>query len=270
VSLESPNRVVTRIGGFDERPWPDVDFELTTTDTLSVSGGQVHCESQRNLDVDTSWLNFLTGFFLLVLPPLGIVFLVERIIVGSADAPDADAGAGCSAAALIPREILIPFGQKVVTSYSRVEVFAGGIVAGGSFMVIARTPEVRVSGLAQISVQEGTASVTRRYSLFTEDLRPPLQIHWSGEGFAQSPSAESTNFRFNLAGAQVGQILTRRVAAQVTDVDGLVGSGETIVRIHITPADDDDGFPPICRNKPWLPQCQEPLARLVSSRSKGS
>jgi hypothetical protein len=266
VSFESPNRVVTRVDGFDERPWPDVDFRLTTTDTLSLSSGQVQCNSEPDLDVDTSWLNFLTGLFLVLLPPLGIVFLVERIIIASVDTPDANAGAGCGAAALIPREILIPEGQKVVTSYSRLEVSSGGIFAGGSFVVIPRSPEVTIMGPSQISMVEGTVSLTRSYSLRTEDLRPPLQIAWSGNGFALSPNAQTTGFRFNLAGAQVGQVLTRRVAVRVTDADSLVGSAELIVRIHVTPEDDD--FPPVCRVKPWLPQCQEPLARAASLRRR--
>jgi hypothetical protein len=272
LSFESPNRVVTRIDGFDERPWPDVDFHLTITDTLSVSGGQVHCNSQRDLDVDTSWLNFLTGLFLIVLPPLGAVFLVERIIIASVDAPDADAGPGCAAAAMIPREILIPGREKVVPSYSRVEVSSGGIFAGGSFMVIPRTPEVAIAGPSQISVVEGTASLSRSYSLRTVDLlprdaEPSFQIAWSGEGFAVNPNAETTSFRFNLTGAQVGEVLTRRVAVRVTDADNLVASSELIVRIHVTPADEDD-FPPVCRVKPWLPQCQEPLARAARSRRR--
>lgn len=264
VSFESPNRVVTRVDGFDERPWPDVDFRLTTTDTLTLSGGQVQCDSQRDLDVDTSWLNFLTGLFLIVLPPLGIVFLVERIIIGSVDAPETNAGAGCGAAAMIPREILIPGGQKVVASYSRLEVSGGGIFAGGSFVVIPRSPEVTITGPSQLSVVEGTASLTRTYALRMEDLRPPLRIAWSGEGTALSPSAERTSFRFNLAGAPVGQVVTRRVAARVTDADGLVGTAELIVRIHVTPEDEE--FPPICRVKPWLPQCQAALARAAGAR----
>lgn len=291
VGFESPNRVVTRVDGFDERPWPDVDFRLTTTDTLSLSGEevpQVLCNSQRNLDVDTSWLNFLTGLFLIVLPPLGVVFLVERIIIASKDAPDINAGAGCGAAAMIPQEILIPDGLKVVAFYSRLEVSISGIFAGGSFETISRSPEVTIFGASQISVKEGTASLTRSYSLRTEDLRPPFhevfspnlaaritgpvalrpRIAWSGEGVALNPSGETTGFRFNLAGAQAGQVITRRVAVLVVDVDGLSGSAELIVRIHVTPADADDDFPPICRVKPWLPQCQEPLARVLSSRRR--
>ena len=299
VSFERPNKIVTRIDGFDERPWPDVDFVLTTTDTLSVASGQVRCDSERDLDVDTSWLNFLTGLFLLVLPPLGIVFLVQRIIVGSRDAPDVGAGAGGGVPAMIPQEILIPAGKKVVASYTRLDVFPGAIVAGGFFDVVDRTPEVTITGPILISVTEGAASVTRNYTLHTDDLRPPFsdvlappvlasnvaaritglggpggpqlprpRIAWSGDGVALRPRAETTGFRFNLAGAQVGQVVTRRVAVLVVDVDGLSASAELIVRIHVTPADADDDFPPICKIKPWLPQCQEPMARVGRSRRK--
>ncbi len=73
------------------------------------------------------------------------------------------------------------------------------------------------------------------------------------------------DLQLNLSGAQVGQVLTRRVAVRVTDADGLVDTAELLMRIHITPVEDDD-FPPICRVKPWLPQCQEPLERVAGLR----
>jgi hypothetical protein len=297
VTFHRPNKVVTRIEGFDERPWPDVDFVLTTTDTLSVASGQIRSDSERDLDVDTSWLNFLTGLFLLALPPLGVAFLVQRIFVGSRDAPEVDAGAGGGVPAMIPQEILIPAGKKVVASYTRLDVFPGAVVAGGFFELADRTPEVTITGPTLISVTEDSASVTRNYTLHTDDLRPPFfeelappllasnmaasitgpggpggpqrprpRIVWSGDGVALRPSAETTGFRFNLAGAQVGQVMTRRVAVLVVDVDGLSASAELIVRIHVTPADPDDDFPPICRIKPWLPQCQEPMARASRPR----
>ena len=225
-----------------------------------------------------------------MLPPLGIVFLVQRIIIGSRDAPDVDAGAGGAVPAMIPQEILIPAGLKVVASYTRLEVFPGAIVAGGFFEVVPRSPEVTIIGPLQIAVPEGTASVTRNYTLRTDDLRPPFHevlstnlaarftgtvrprpgIRWSGEGVALNPSAETTGFRFSLAGVRAGQVVTRRVAVVVVDVDGLSASAEVIVRVHVTPVQDDDGFPPICRFRPWLPQCQEPLARLASSRPGSS
>lgn len=287
--FESPDKVITEIGGFDERPWPDVSFKLTTTDTLSTSNGDLNCDSHSNLDVDTSWLNFLTGVFLFVLPPLGAVFLVERLIIASEHAPDVDAGAGCSALDLIPKEILIPGGKKVVASYDRAEVSNGGIFAGGSVDIVPRSPEVTIGGPLLVAVEEGQPFVIRVYQIRTEDLRPPFQqqllraniaiggrvpvpiaprpqIVWSGDGIPLSPNGEVTDFKFNTAGTQGGQILTRRVAVLVVDADGLSASAEVFVRIHITPTGGDDDFPPVCKNKPWLPQCKEPMARLSTAQ----
>jgi len=291
--FESPDKVITKIGGFDERPWPDVSFTLTITDTLSAVNSDLHCDSVRDLDVDTSWINFLTGVFLLLLPPLGIVFLVERLIIASRDAPDVDAGAGCGALGLIPKEILIPGGQKVVAFYNRADVSNAGIFAGGSVEIMPRSPEVTISGPTRLAAEEEQSSVTATYRLHTDDLRPPFhevlstatatfgarvpgpgttpprpRIVWSGDGTPLRPSAEVTGFRFNTTGAHAGDILTRRVAVLVVDADGLSASAELIVRIHITPIGGDDDFPPVCKNKPWLPQCQEPMARVSSSRQR--
>jgi hypothetical protein len=267
VSFESPNRVVTRIGGFDERPWPDVDFTVAITDTLSLSAGGVRCDSVTTLDADTSWLNFLTGLFLIVFPPLGAIFLVERIIVGAIDAPQLGAGPGCNAAALIFREVMIPHGLKVDFSYQRLNVGSGGIFTGGSFAVVPRTPEVFLNGPTQLSVPEGTSSVVRSFGVRTEDLRPSLHIVWSGDGVPLNQGAETTGIRFNLGSTSPGQILAQRVAVRVTDADGLAAETAMIVSIHVVPQDDDDHFPPVCKQKPWLPQCQEPMARLRGGRT---
>jgi hypothetical protein len=100
VDFQSPNKVTSTIRGYDERPWPDVDFTLTTTDTLSVSGGRVKCQSAEHFDVDTSVLNLLTGVFGVLVPPLGLIFGIEDIIVSGTDAPDIDnrGSLGCPAA----------------------------------------------------------------------------------------------------------------------------------------------------------------------------
>jgi hypothetical protein len=41
------------------------------------------------------------------------------------------------------------------------------------------------------------------------------------------------------------------------------GAGAT-AQVHITSSDDD--IPPVCKAKPWLPQCEAPLARAASLR----
>jgi hypothetical protein len=255
LTFRSPDQVIVNVDGYDERPWPDVDFRLAIADTLAVAGGSVQCATSRDLDVDTSWLNFLTGVFLFVLPPLGIFFLVENILVRNADAPNAGAGAGCSAAALIPDEILIPGGQKVVAFYNRVAVSSGGIFAGGTAAPVARVPAVAIQGPTQRTVEAGKTTVTGNYRVVTDDLLAPLQITWSGEGTPVPQGSAATTFRFNVAGAAAGQTVSKRVAVRVTDRDGLTARSEALVRIHVT--DPDDDIPPICRKKPWLPQCQE-------------
>jgi len=45
-------------------------------------------------------------------------------------------------------------------------------------------------------------------------VRPPLRFDWSGEGFVFNRHEKTTRFRFNLTGAQAGQVVTRRVAIQ--------------------------------------------------------
>ena len=253
VSFQSPNRIVTIIDGFDERPWPDVDFHIKITDTLSVSGGVIQCQSDRDLDVDTSWLNFLTGFFLIVLPPLGIVFLIQRIMIASADAPSGQAGVGCSTAQLIPGQIMIEGGLEVNAFYNRINVSNGGIFAGGIAAPSARTPSVRIHGPTQFSVETFAPNVARNYSISTDDMRGQLQIVWTADGNVLTQGATFTNIRFVTTGTQVGQVLTRRVAVRVIDADNLVAEHEIVVRIHIILFAPE--IPPVCLKKPWLPQC---------------
>jgi hypothetical protein len=233
-SFEFPDRVVTKIGGFDERPFPDVNFTLTITDTLVASAGEVTCKTKRDLDMDTSWLDFLTGLFLLELRPLGAFFLEERIMVGAADPPDTGAGPGCDAAAMIPRKILFPGKLKLVPFYKTVTVFANAIIAGGLSDRLPRVPQVFISGPTKLSVGEGTSSVLRTFAVKTDELLPDLQIVWGGDGFPLQRHAETTGIRFNLGNTSAGQVLIKRVSVRVTDADGLAAEADMVVHINIT------------------------------------
>ncbi|MFQ5627943.1 MAG: hypothetical protein ACE5I1_04215 [bacterium] len=261
ISFDEPDRVITRIDGYDERPWPDVDFQLITTDSIWTIGGAIQCESEADLDTDESWLNVLTGLFLLLgafVSPVFLIaggfFLVERIIVGSAETPDANAGAGCGAAQLIPSEIMLPGTQKINFIYTRINVSSGGIYAGGLPLIVDRQPSVTIKGPLQGKTNVFEDSVRLRYRIQTDDLRGNLQVEWTADGTVLNTSAEITSIDFNTSGASVGDVLTRRVAVRVTDEDGLVAQADMTVQIHVTDL-LDDAIPPICRVKPWLPQC---------------
>jgi hypothetical protein len=268
LSFESPNRIVTRIDGFDERPWPDASFRLTVTDTLSADGELVHCDTETDLDVDTGWISFLAGFFGLVLPVVGVIFITQLIIISTIDDPEAQTSVGGSAAALLPREILIPSGRKLLFSYTRIQVSEGGIFAGGIVNPILRTPEVSINGITRLSATVGTPSLIASYTVNTEDLRAPLRFDWSGEAVIFASHEKTARFQFNLTGTRVGDVLKRRVAVRVTDADNLTADFEEVVSIFITPNRDDDDFPPPCRIKPWLPICNEPMARAAASAPK--
>jgi hypothetical protein len=253
ISLRSPNQIITTIQGFDERPWPDVGFQLTTTDTLSVSGGEIRCHSNKDLDVDTSWLNFLTGLFLFVLPTLGRILVIEGIMVASTDTPNRESGVGCSVAHLIPGEILIPGGFKISAFYRRLNVSNGGVFAGGEIEPALRTPSVSLQGNSQFSVEIGTSAATGIYNFTHDDLLNPLRPVWTADGDVISPRGEQCTIRFNIGAARIGQVLTKRVHVRVTDRDGLDAEDELIVRIHVIASDPE--IPIYCRKRPWLPNC---------------
>lgn len=134
--LESPDRVVTTTGGFRRSGsiLPDVDFTATTTDTLGIEQGEIHCDTTTDVDADFSVLGFLLELFLG--GPLGAVRALFRIgadIWDSSLGPDdQQGGVGCSALALFPRQIALDDGTSIVTSYSRVGVFPTFILAGGT------------------------------------------------------------------------------------------------------------------------------------------
>jgi hypothetical protein len=267
VSFESPDRVIARVTGFDERPWPDAPFTVISTDTLSADGVLIHCDSDIDLDVDTSWISFLASFFTFAIPLLGFAFLTELIIIASIDDPDPQAGVGSAAASLLPREILISEGKKIIFSYTRIQVATTGIFAGGTLNVIPRTPELTINGPSLIAAEEGTATVTRIYRVFTEDLRPPLHFDWGGDSFVFDRHSNKTGINFSLGTAKAGDVVTHRVTIRVTDADALVGLAEMVVRIHVTPKrGEGEDFPDICRHKPWLSVCQEPMDRAARSR----
>jgi hypothetical protein len=261
VGFVAPNEVITTFEGYDERPWPDVDFTLKITDTLSASSLTLSCDSEQDLDADESWLSFLTFlsgiasvFSPIFLPAFGL-FLYETIKVAGSDAPDEISGVGCDAVQVLPAELPIPGGQKLVFFYTRLDVTAGGIFTGGAYVGVPREPSVTIAGPSEIAVDYRQSRARGSFSVRTSDVRPDLDVAWSGDGVATSPGALATTVEFNTGGADVGAVLPRRVYARVTDADRLTASDEATVRLHVTDLVDET-IPAVCRAKPWLPICE--------------
>src|SRR5262249_62209256 len=103
------------------------------TDTVSASGAPLNCYTQRSLDVDTSWISFLTGLFGFVFPPAAILPGLELIGISGFGPPAVPSPACAIVTALIPDQISLGGGLIMVGSYNRVRVspaVVGGVVAG--------------------------------------------------------------------------------------------------------------------------------------------
>ena len=254
VLYTSPNRVASIIRGYDERPWPDVDFALTTTDTLSTSGGRIQCQSAASVDVDLSWLNYLTGILSIAFPPLGLFLYLDGAFPSATDTGDSEMGSvACPAVSFFPSEIVVPLGLKVAISYGRAQASTSGIVVGGTYTLTVRSPSVAIVGSRSLTAQEGQTSRTAAYASRVTDLREPLSYQWTSSGFVSTPSASGTNVRFSLTGYDPGDVKTDSLALRVVDADGLVATARATIRTTIAEPVED---PLVCRVKPYL--CETP------------
>jgi hypothetical protein len=264
VQLQFPDKVITTINGFDESRSPDVSFRLIITDRLRVSGGAVKLDTGSVLEVDTTWLQILAGITALAGVVINSTFLLASAgiigvssIVGSTDLDDDKAAAGAAVLERIPTDVFIRGGNKLVPVYSRVAVSTAGIVAGGDVLLAPRDPLVSVAGPSQIVVTEGETTATRHYQAITRDLRKPIRFSWTG-GTASDPFGRATKITFDLTGLKVGKAVSREARVTARDPDDLTSEAAASVRIFMTSAKDDPDQPPICRLRPWLPQCKVP------------
>jgi hypothetical protein len=151
-------------------------------------------------------------------------------------------------------------GTKVVFSHSRLSIATGGITAGGTIaLFVPRAPTVTITGPTTVDIT-GDAPVPLRFRIVTYDLRgthdSPLRIGWSGDGAAASPTSAATEIAFTPPArrdhGRPGQLTTQVVSVQVTDADDLSASARFAVRLR----DLRGSLPPICAERPDLPQCR--------------
>ena len=238
VELRAPDRVVTVLAGRDRRHRPDLQFRLVTTDTLNAAAdGAVHCASHVRLDAGDRSLNGLGGILQLSLPPSASWFAPQSAVVaaGSDDPRITAATAGRSVTRLLPREILIAGGKKIVLDYSGVEVGPDGLRGGGSWALAERTPAASIVSPEAITAEFPDLTCMAQFRLRTTDLRPPFrEVRWIAAGVVANPRARSTPILFDVRGARPQQVLRRRVWVQLTDADGLMALAHETAVIQVT------------------------------------
>ena len=230
LQLVPPRTVKTFIDGFDERPFPDIDFRITVTDELSTSGGHLVCDTTHKIDTDTRLLNFLA----VITAPL-LVFLIEGIVVAiNTEAPGTTA-ADCWVDALAEEEILITGGQKVLLSYGDVEVTSAGLIltapAGGLPVVDDRVPSIDIIGPRRVVDNLGTGTARASYGAQPNDMRNRIRVRWSLDGTTLSADAKPADAQRITFFPTPGATMSKRVRVSATDADGLTAEDELTVTV---------------------------------------
>ena len=208
-------------------PAPDVDLTLVRNDTLSVTDSKLRCHSDSSTSSDRSWL---WAFVI----PLGLVYPLPIFQVAFSDdpRPGHDSGPGCAAAALFPKQVLIPNTNfKLVFGYQRVVVNTEGITAGGGMRTIGRDPAVTIEGPSDVNVIRGQKSVVAPFTIRMREMRPPFSVTWSGAQF-EHPHGITTDATF-LIGAPLQE--QRVVTVKVSDADHNKVETTHRLTIHIRP-----------------------------------
>jgi hypothetical protein len=233
--------VRTSFHGDYDGPFSDTGFTAYVDDELSLFYGTVQCDSTLGVDVDTTIDSVLNAIFNIAEDP---TTSFSQIV---------SSGPGCLFSSFLPIQILIPgTTTKEAFTYTRVTADGTGLTAAGTRGVVPRQPSVTISGPAPLKVEVGDP-LAGEYHATTRDLRPPLSVTWSSVSAAPASGVDATVV-WNIPSLdQDGESATRNLTVNVTDADGAHVQALRIVKIEVLLGAD---ISPLCRAKPYLPQCQ--------------
>jgi hypothetical protein len=289
VAFQAPNVVKTIITGYDERPWPDVGFTTTITDTLiDLRGCTTHSNTEPSrfdevLAALFAAVTVAVAIFVPVLMPLPAFVLWTDL--QALDRPDnpSDGGVGCRLLEGLPDQISLPqtggppttvssgvmarrvdLGdvipqpkkQKLVIPYNQPRVDDRGILASAFVSVADRMPAGAVNGPSALSLDLHAPSTYGYFGAHIEDFYGQPTFRWTASGsnvVIASPNARSTKITFQRGNAKPGDRFERTVTVKVTDVEGSTITASRVVTVFA--AEPGDSLPPVCKVKPWLDIC---------------
>jgi hypothetical protein len=292
VGFIQPNTIETYIGGYDERPWPDISFTTKITDQLGdmdhPGSSQKTCVSRTDTSADRTdevvalllgGISTALTFVLPVLFPLTSFALlndIQALLIQPNNPPTG--GAGCRVLELLPDQIPLPQTgfvisppvpvlarriptrpptpqkKKLVLTYDkRPTVDDRGLIVSGTTSLVDRTPVVHIIGPSSLSI---SSNAQEGHGLFTaepDDFFGDIAFVWSGGGTIQNPAAQLTDITFSRGTAKPGDTFQRTVTVRVTDQEGSTATASLNVSISVMEQGD---LPALCLIKPWLPECQ--------------
>ena len=280
----------TNVNGFDERPWPDVNFTVYIDDTFTP-GPPLDTTTQT--EVRASHIDeveaFLAGLFVAFpgsfIPPLRTALIDD--IDASQNQPHLgnSGGAGAALVAAIPPAIPFPHEggppwvvtstgtalarvrgvdlyppvtkQQLVIDYRKIIVNASGVYFRGFAQVADRVPTVNIAGPSGLSMDSNANQTFSPFGILATDFYgDSLTVQWTAGPIANitNPNARSTTIIFPRGHLKPGESYNATVSVVVSDTDGSTATASLAVSISVL--DPGEGVPAICKVKPWLPQCQ--------------
>ena len=164
-------------------------------------------------------------------------------------------GPGCQIANRLPRTVLVPgTALKAVFSYWRVNSYpSSGLTFGGTWEIKDRQSWVDVQGPISILGEPGML-FSGSYIAYPHDMRPPFTVSWTSLNATPVSGTTHPTITWSLPNLAVGSQAQRMLSATVTDADGITKTGyQSVILKRVI---DSDPISPMCKAKPWLPQCQ--------------
>jgi hypothetical protein len=291
VAFQSPNIVKTIITGFDDRPWPDVGFTTTITDTLDelrVCTTAADTEPSRFDEVLAALFAGVTlalTIYIPVLMPLPAFVLWTDL--QALDGPDnpSDGGAGCRLMEALPDQIPLPQTggilpplptgattsarlvdvggviprpqkKKIVIPYNRPRVDESGIKVSALATKADRVPAAHVAGPASLLLDVNAPSTYGVFGAHVEDFYGKLAFSWTASGpnaVVANPTSQSTKITFQRGNMKPGDHVDHTVTVKVTDVEGSTATASLVMTVFA--AEPGESLPPVCKVKPWLDIC---------------
>jgi len=164
-------------------------------------------------------------------------------------------GPGCQIANRLPRSVLIPgTTAKAVFTYTRVNSYqSSGLSFGGTWEIKPRQSWVDVQGPVSLLAEPGSP-FSGGFKAYPHDMRPPFTVAWTSLNATPVSGTMQPTITWSLPNLALGSQAQRTLTATVTDADGVTKSGyQGVVLKRVA---DADPISPMCKAKPWLPQCQ--------------
>ena len=267
VDFQPPQTILTKISGYDERPWPDVSFVTTLTDDLQENRDSKPTSNTNSSKTNDTVTGILAGLLGVVIDSIPLVLPLQAFVIFNdvdplLNAPDNQTqdGAGARVLAGLPVQIPLPASEgfagktaalavgtasggattvqpqkkKLVLEYLLPRVDDRGMLVSANVNEQDRHPAAHIAGPRVVTAFAFQSRVSSTYLALAQDLLGALTFRWSADGdvVIERSDAASTKISFT-PGANAGKSFSRTLTLRVTDGEGSSATATLTVTINL-------------------------------------